>query len=66
MGYSLPEEDITIRSMFVRALHCRRKSLKVTVVQNTDAAKSKYETMFGNHELLFVSGGIQGFIDACA
>jgi hypothetical protein len=66
MGYSFPEEDITIRSMFVRALHCRRKSLKVTVVQNSDASKSKYETMFGNHELLFISGGIQGFVDACA
>lgn len=65
MGYSLPEEDVTIRALLTRALHFQRKRpLKVTVVQRSDNDLPKYKTLFGNHGLKYFAVGLEGFLDA--
>jgi NAD-dependent SIR2 family protein deacetylase len=62
MGYSLPEEDISIRALFTRAMHCRKTPLRVTVVQHGKDSFDKYNSMFGSHSLHFVSGGLVDFL----
>src|SRR5207249_3724515 len=51
IGYSLPEEDVSIRSLFTRALHYREGSLKVTVIQRSESEREKYNALFGDHDL---------------
>ncbi len=48
VGYSLPTEDIAIRSMLVRAYHAEGKQPKITVVQHGEDAKSFYRLLFPN------------------
>ncbi|MEP6669546.1 MAG: hypothetical protein ABJF10_10360 [Chthoniobacter sp.] len=62
IGYSLPEEDVTIRSLLTRAIHCREGNLRVTVVQNTEKERAKYEALFGKRRLQFISGGLEMFL----
>ena len=46
IGYSLPSEDIPIRSMLVRAYHARPTHPKVTVVQYGRYAEPRYRLLF--------------------
>jgi len=46
IGYSLPSEDIAIRSMIVRAFHARARPPRITVIQLGDAAKAHYKLLF--------------------
>ena len=50
IGYSLPSEDIAIRSMLVRAFHAKDNSPKVTVVQKGSDAEPRYRLLFPNCE----------------
>jgi len=47
VGYSLPSEDIAIRSMLVRAFHARKphERPRVTVVQFGNDARPRYELL---------------------
>jgi hypothetical protein len=70
IGYSLPEEDISIRALFVRAMRCRATSLKdaplrVTVIQHGEKDRAKYETLFGGNDcrLEYVADGLGPFLD---
>jgi NAD-dependent SIR2 family protein deacetylase len=49
IGYSLPPEDIAIRSLFLRALNARMIPEKptITVVQKGNDAKLQYDMFFG-------------------
>ena len=46
IGYSLPPEDLAIRSLLIRAFAGRRKKPEVTVVQHGDADRTRYELLF--------------------
>jgi len=70
IGYSFPQEDLAIRSMFIRAYQARgfkrRKPPKVTVVQkdSDQAVKDRYRILFPSCE--WIDTGLVGFLDAQA
>jgi hypothetical protein len=43
IGYSLPPEDIAIRSLFIKAYNGREKPLHIQVIQKGEAAASTYK-----------------------
>src|SRR5262249_15335798 len=47
IGYSLPNEDFNIKSLFLRAFHGRQTKPKITVVQYGTEAKDRYINFFG-------------------
>lgn len=47
-GYSLPPEDLAIRSLLVRAYHGRKKPPEVIVVQQGESLRSRYSLYFPN------------------
>jgi len=63
VGYSLPGEDLAIKSVIMRGLNGRDKSkpLKVEVVQHGDAAKPNYLNLFGN-QIKYYSGGLADYL----
>jgi hypothetical protein len=61
IGYSMPPEDLVIKSMFVRAFHARENKPDITVVQKSDAFKSRYEALFG--PVTYISGGLEEFLE---
>lgn len=62
IGYSLPPEDLNIKSMLIRAFNGREKLSppKITVVQKGEEAKNRYEILFNN--ISYISGGLEEFI----
>jgi hypothetical protein len=62
IGYSMPPEDIAIRSLFLRALNSRRGLTKpaITVVQLRDDTKAQYKLLFPNCD--YQIGGIEAFL----
>lgn len=46
IGYSLPQEDLAIRSLLLRAYHARRRPPRVLVIQRSDASRAAYELLF--------------------
>lgn len=62
IGYSLPAEDLYIRSMFIRALSGRDAPPKIFVVQKDDLAKSRYLSMMG--DISYETGGLEQYINA--
>jgi hypothetical protein len=77
VGYSLPAEDISIRSLLLRAWHARRRTrLRVKVVQfernaaddcTPSATFSRYRMFFPSTALKetdYSRGGVQEFIDS--
>jgi len=62
LGYSLPPEDIAIRSIMLRAYHGRDSSHppEVIAVQRSSDTKPRFEVMF--RRLEFVDGGIEAFL----
>jgi hypothetical protein len=64
VGYSLPPEDLAIRSMLMRAYRARNGSLpKVEVVHYSEdpALKARYLSIFPNATVQ--SGGLKAFLD---
>jgi NAD-dependent SIR2 family protein deacetylase len=59
-GYSLPSEDLNIRSILTRAFVGHRSKPKITIVQKSNASKKKYEQLFG--KVKFVSGGMEAYL----
>lgn len=66
IGYSLPPEDLGIKSIFIRALNGRdkRKSLAVDVVQLGNDAKPYYHNIFSNHQLSYHNKGLEAYLRA--
>ena len=63
IGYSLPPEDLAIRSILMRAYNGRGKKPTVRVIQHASApeTKARYELLFpGCH---YKVGGLEAFID---
>lgn len=77
VGYSLPSEDIAIRSLLLRAYHTRayRKSLRIRVVQWEDPARGhadppveyrRYRLFFPEAHLKerdYLRAGVESFVD---
>jgi hypothetical protein len=68
IGYSLPAEDIAIKSMLLRGLNSNKKfnkgRLTVEVVQQSDAARINYESLITNGKLDYRTGGLEKWLDA--
>ena len=62
IGYSLPPEDIAIRSMLLRAYRGREAPPAVTLVERkeTKDVENRYRLLLP--ELHFQSGGVEGFV----
>lgn len=60
VGYSLPLEDLTIRSMFLRAYHGRKEKPQITIVQKGDDFKNRYSLFFDKFE--YWGDGMEAFI----
>lgn len=65
IGYSLPAEDLAIKSVIMRGLNGRPKGrgLKVTVVQKDLAAKQNYINLFGSG-IKYHSKGLSAYLKA--
>jgi len=63
IGYSLPPEDLAIRSMFLRAWQSRKQKPRVTVVQrgNRQETRSRYRLLFPNCR--YLTGGLGGYLN---
>lgn len=57
IGYSLPPEDLAIRSLLLRAYTGRREPPRVTVVQKGTAAQPVYELLFPGCR--YIDGGLE-------
>jgi len=64
VGYSLPAEDLNIRSILTRAYVGSERKPKVTVVQRGDSTKKRYEHLFGKFN--FMPGGFNKYIESYA
>jgi NAD-dependent SIR2 family protein deacetylase len=80
IGYSLPAEDLAIRSMLLRAYNARglddqsasllpqqtiRPGPDVTVVQMGNTTKPAYEAMFPQGSFEFLEGGLEELLGGC-
>ena len=63
IGYSLPAEDLAIKSIIMRGINGRRKDqpLQVKVVQKGDAAKPNYRNIFSQN-MTYYPGGLEQFL----
>jgi hypothetical protein len=63
IGYSLPAEDLAIKSIIIRGLNGRsNKKLEVDVVQLGTASRPNYENIFGK-KINFHSKGLEAYLD---
>jgi NAD-dependent SIR2 family protein deacetylase len=62
IGYSLPNEDFNIKSLFLRALNGRANKPKITVVQFGDEAKSRFKNFFGTEKLTYHNKGLEAYV----
>ncbi len=62
VGYSLPSEDLAVRSLLLRARSTAERPPRITVVQLGDAERHRYELLFP--ECKYVSDGLEGFLEA--
>lgn len=60
IGYSMPGEDLMIKTLFIRALNGACSKPKIKVVQLDDSFHSNYSSLFGKHE--FITGGVENFL----
>jgi len=63
IGYSLPPEDLALKSIIIRGVNGRSKErpLEVIVVQQGDAAKNNYINLFGKN-IQYHSRGLQEYL----
>ena len=64
IGYSLPAEDLAIKSIIIRGLNGRdqKKRLEVDVVQLGTDSKSNYENLFGP-KINFYAEGLEKYLN---
>lgn len=63
IGYSLPNEDFNIKSLFLRALNGRTSKPTITVVQFGDEAKGRFENFFGTDKLTYHEKGLEVYVN---
>jgi hypothetical protein len=65
IGYSFPDEDMNIRSLFTRALAAHRSSPHITAIQkeSNEQTRVRYEAFFSPRNLTFLNGGLETFLD---
>ena len=66
IGYSFPDEDLNIRSLFTRALASRTSPPHMTVIQfgSNEQTRIRYEAFFPVEQLRFLTGGLEAFLEA--
>jgi NAD-dependent SIR2 family protein deacetylase len=65
VGYSLPPEDVAIRTLFLRAWDGRRRKPRVVVVQRENAVTEQvYRAFFPRRHLTYLRSGLEGFLAA--
>jgi NAD-dependent SIR2 family protein deacetylase len=64
IGYSLPGEDLAIKSVIMRGLNGRdkKRSLKVEVVQHGTVSRQHYINLFGK-EIKYYVGGLKQYLN---
>jgi NAD-dependent SIR2 family protein deacetylase len=64
IGYSLPGEDLGIKSIFMRGLGGRNpnRALKIDVVQYGNKAKQNYKNLFGD-KIKYYKNGLADYLD---
>lgn len=63
VGYSLPPEDVAIRTLFLRAWDGRLKKPRVIVVQReNDVTEQVYRAFFPKRHLVYHRGGLEAFL----
>ena len=64
IGYSFPDEDLNIRSLFTRALAARPDWPNVTAIQFGDnqSIRTRYEAFFPRRRFTFLMNGLQNFL----
>lgn len=60
VGYSLPPEDLAIRSLLIRAYAAAEKPPQITVVQWDETERPRYELHFPGCE--YVTGGLEAYL----
>jgi hypothetical protein len=66
IGYSFPDEDLNIRSLFTRALASRVKPAPyVTAIQigANQQTRTRYEAFFPPGKMTFLAGGLEAFLN---
>jgi hypothetical protein len=68
IGYSFPDEDLNIRSLFTRALASKESPPYITAIQfgSDDRTRIRYEAFFPPEQLMFLTGGLKAFLRANA
>jgi hypothetical protein len=64
IGYSLPPEDVSVRSLLLRAWHSRKAPPRMRVVESACDAdlEHRYRLLFP--DLSFEPGGVEAFVDS--
>jgi hypothetical protein len=62
VGYSLPVEDLMIRSLFLRGISNQPLKPKIQVFQRSAEARARYDMHFGKYEYFLT--GFEGFVSA--
>jgi hypothetical protein len=62
VGYSLPPQDVDIRSMLLRAYQARPEPPRVRVIERgkNREVEDRYRVLFP--DLVFDAGGVEGFV----
>jgi hypothetical protein len=66
IGYSLPPEDVSVRSLLLRAWRSRERAPRLRVIEGLPdrALQSRYRLLFPG--LSFEGGGVEGFVQSLA
>lgn len=66
IGYSLPPEDVPVRSLLLRAFRSRARPPRVRVIETScdPDFENRYRVLFS--EVSFQAGGVEGFVDSLA
>lgn len=64
IGYSFPDEDLNIRSLFTRALASRRNPPHITAIQrgSNESTRTRYESFFPRGYLTYLTSGLEQFL----
>lgn len=62
IGYSMPQEDLVIKSMLIRAYNGRITKPGITVVQKGDEAEKRFALLFGQYS--YYREGLEAFLDS--
>jgi hypothetical protein len=60
LGYSMPNEDVAVRSIFIRALRGRQESPEIRVFERNASLENRFRLLLGH--LRFVSSGVEEYI----